>query len=342
MKHRNPLLVILSICLAYQANANARLSLQHGRPGQNRHWQARTNSRTPGQTTSGTGYKTQLNLCYEFSVPGNTANVRLVTLVPRTIRDRQRILGVSWSEKPLRLFVKNESCYAEFVFAKPKKRFKVEVNIRAELFRYDLSTARKSQKQTFSEDPGLNSCLMQEKYIEKDHPQIQQIAKSLLGRDEMATVKKVYSYVLENLEYGSRSRKDLGALRAAQKKRGDCSEYADLFVALCRALDIPARVITGYAMRPDDVAPKHHWVEVYLQEYGWVPFDPSRGDLQSAAARTRAFETLRPVYVYLSHIRNDPVLHNGHFYFFTYWGDKLNLKDTIEFEPLDPRHKPHR
>jgi transglutaminase-like putative cysteine protease len=294
------------------------------------------------RATSEKGYKTQLNMCYEFSVPGNTANVRLVTLVPRTMQDRQRILGVSWSEKPLRVFVKDGSCYAEFMFAEPKKRFEVEINIEAKLFRYDLSTARNSQRQRFSEEPSLNTFLRQEKYIEKDHPQIQQIAESLLGRDEMATVKNVYSYVLENLEYAGRSKKDLGALKAAQKKRGDCSEYADLFVALCRALDIPARVITGYAMRPDDVAPKHHWVEVYLQEYGWVPFDPSRGDLQGAAARTRAFETLSPVYVYLSHIRNDEVLHNGHFYFFGYWGDKLSLKERIEFEPVVSHNKTRR
>lgn len=170
---------------------------------------------------------------------------------------------------------------------------------------------------------------------------IQQIAKAITGRDEISTVKKIYSYVAENLEYVGLREKQLGDLKALQQEKGDCSEYADLFVTLCRAKKIPARVITGYTVRFDKMHPKHHWAEVYLQRYGWVPFDPSWGDVQNTAARARAFETLGSRYIYLSHIRNDKMLHNKHFYFFTYWGDRASLKDSIKFKPLIPSNKSH-
>ncbi len=44
---------------------------------------------------------------------------------------------------------------------------------------------------------------------------------------------------------------------------------------------------------------------------------------------------MRPVYIYFSHIRNDPVLKNHSFGTFRYWGDKVKLKDSIEFKSSD-------
>jgi transglutaminase-like putative cysteine protease len=134
------------------------------------------------------------------------------------------------------------------------------------------------------------------------------------------------------MEYAIPGEKALGAVKAAQQKKGDCSEYSDLFVALCRAKNIPARVATGYTVRFDEISPKHHWAEVYLKKYGWVPFDPSWGDMEDSIFRNRAFGVLRPVYIYLTGIRNDPGLHNNHFYTYMYWGDKVKLEDSIEFK----------
>lgn len=272
-------------------------------------------------------------MCYEFSVPGKTSVIKFVALLPQTIPDRQKILDVDYSQKPSRVFSKNKNRYAEFVFVEPEKHFEVQINIKAELFRYDLSTARDKQaEETPPEDADLKDFLKQEKYIEKDHSRIQQIAENITGQNETDTVKSIYEYVIDNLEYEGPAREQLGAVTAAKCKKGDCTEYSDLFVALCRAKNIPARVATGFTVRSDDVPPRHHWSEVYLQEYGWVPFDPSWGDVQAAVIRNRTFETMSPIYIYLSHIRNDEVLHNSHFYSYTYWGDKITLENSIEFK----------
>lgn len=67
-------------------------------------------------------------------------------------------------------------------------------------------------------------------------------------------------------------------------RRGFCEHYAGAFVVLMRALDIPARVITGYhggEINPVDgylvvrEADAHAWVEVWLAEQGWVRVDPT-------------------------------------------------------------------
>jgi transglutaminase-like putative cysteine protease len=278
-------------------------------------------------------------LDYEFSVPGKNSAIEFVALIPRTMPNRQSILVIDYSEKPSRIFAENGNSYADFMFVKQENRFRLKISVKAELFRYDLATALKGQQARLSNDVAVKDFLNQATYIEKDDSRIQQIAEAITGRDEIDTVKKIYSYVIENLEYGGFGEKQLGAVKDLQRKKGDCSEYSDLFVALCRAKQIPARVVTGYTVRFDNISPKHHWAEVYLQKYGWVPFDPSWGDVQNTTARAIAFETLSPRYIYLSHIRNDKVLHNKHFYFLTYWGGGASLKDSIKFKPLTAPHK---
>ena len=56
-------------------------------------------------------------------------------------------------------------------------------------------------------------------------------------------------------------------------RRGVCKDFAHLGIALCRALDIPARYFTGYAVNllPPDI---HACFEAYIGGQ-WVLFDPT-------------------------------------------------------------------
>jgi protein-glutamine gamma-glutamyltransferase len=67
-------------------------------------------------------------------------------------------------------------------------------------------------------------------------------------------------------------------------RQGYCEHYSSAFVFLMRALDVPARVVTGYqggefnpvdgflTIRQSDA---HAWSEVWLQGRGWVRVDPT-------------------------------------------------------------------
>ncbi len=67
-------------------------------------------------------------------------------------------------------------------------------------------------------------------------------------------------------------------------RSGYCEHYASAFVVLMRAMDIPARVVTGYqggepnpldgylTVRQSDA---HAWAEVWLDGRGWVRVDPT-------------------------------------------------------------------
>lgn len=290
---------------------------------------AKTVKRKPARPRLKNSSKIQLKLSYDFSVTGQTEKIKLITALPKTIPSHQRIFSIEYSPEPIRIFTENGNDYAEFIFENPPEQFNLQINIKAKIFKYDLFTARKRQKIILPDEPDLNEFLKHEANIEKDHPLIQQMAAGIKKADnEAATVKNIFDMVIYNLKYVN-DNKSSGALYAAKNKTGECSEYADLLVALCRAKGIPARTVSGYINHPA-IVPRHAWAEVYLKKHGWVPFDPTWADV--VVKSPKDFHILKPVYIYLNHTRNDPILHNFWYSAWSYIGDAPKVKTKVEFK----------
>lgn len=69
-----------------------------------------------------------------------------------------------------------------------------------------------------------------------------------------------------------------------RERRGVCQDFAHLFLALCRAVQIPARYVSGYlydARRTEirGAHATHAWVEVWLPGIGWHGMDPTNNCL---------------------------------------------------------------
>lgn len=89
-----------------------------------------------------------------------------------------------------------------------------------------------------------------------------------------------YSYTLEPGVYGNDTADEFWF----DRKAGFCEHIASAFVVLMRALDIPARIVTGYqggeingvdnfwTLRHSDA---HAWAEVWQEGAGWVRVDPT-------------------------------------------------------------------
>jgi hypothetical protein len=89
-----------------------------------------------------------------------------------------------------------------------------------------------------------------------------------------------YEYTLDPGVYGVHSADEFWF----DRKQGFCEHIASAFVILMRAMDIPARVVTGYqggelnavdrfwVVRQSDA---HAWAEVWLAGQGWVRVDPT-------------------------------------------------------------------
>jgi len=115
-----------------------------------------------------------------------------------------------------------------------------------------------------------------QKYIESDHPAIKRVAKMLHASDPLETIENVFDWVAGNLRYSGYVGKNRGALFALEHRTGDCTEYAGLFVALCRANDIAARPVGGYVCPQSGILKArnyHNWGEFYEQGT-WKLADP--------------------------------------------------------------------
>lgn len=61
----------------------------------------------------------------------------------------------------------------------------------------------------------------------------------------------------------------------ASKSLPPAADYAHAFIGACRALDIPARYVTGYlAGAAEGQSAFHAWAEAYDDGLGWIGFDP--------------------------------------------------------------------
>ena len=70
------------------------------------------------------------------------------------------------------------------------------------------------------------------------------------------------------------------AADAFRLRRGVCQDHAQIFIACARRLGVPARYVSGHLSRSDGVYEQeaaHAWAEAYVEDLGWVGFDPANG-----------------------------------------------------------------
>jgi len=140
-----------------------------------------------------------------------------------------------------------------------------------------------------SHSPG-DRYLQADSLIESDHHELQAAANSLPAGGS----KTVYEFVKDHVRDTGYVKKDKGALYALQQGEGDCTEYACLFAAMCRARGIPSRVVGGYVSERSAVLRPgryHNWAEVF-EDGAWHIVDPQTGRFKEGGAAYLAMNIL--------------------------------------------------
>ncbi len=124
-------------------------------------------------------------------------------------------------------------------------------------------------------------------------PEVRELARQLINKetDHLARVRRIFEWVVTNIRYASEVEYCIMP-RIVEKvlatRRGDCGGQALLFITLCRAAGIPARWVSGWVVYPSGWN-MHDWAEFYVEPYGWLPADPSRGWREDDDPRVREF-----------------------------------------------------
>ena len=93
--------------------------------------------------------------------------------------------------------------------------------------------------------------------------------------------RAIYDYVFITMKY-DKTGTGWGhgdVLYACDAKKGNCTDFHSLFIAMARSQGIPARFEIGFPLPPDkhsaEIAGYHCWSDFYIDGKGWIPVDIS-------------------------------------------------------------------
>lgn len=118
--------------------------------------------------------------------------------------------------------------------------------------------------------------LLPSRYCESDL--ISSMAQRTFGElpRGFSRVEAICDWIKSNVEYVvGASGPTTTACDILHRRAGVCRDFAHLGIALCRALNIPARFVFGHVEFPDPPADFHALFEAYLGGQ-WMLFDPTR------------------------------------------------------------------
>jgi hypothetical protein len=135
----------------------------------------------------------------------------------------------------------------------------------------------------------LADALQPEPLVQSAHPDIIRAADEMVGRrpfqrlDPLTVARDLNTGIYELLD------KQItfsvpSALQVLETEQGDCNEHTVLYVAMARALGLPARTAVGLVYT-NGAFFYHAWPEVWLN--GWVAMDPTFGQAPADAAHIR-------------------------------------------------------
>ena len=134
-------------------------------------------------------------------------------------------------------------------------------------------------------DTALRAELAAEPLVQSDDPRIQAQARLIAGRERRAGP---VAELLTHWVYGNLKKQITisvpSAVQVLEDRAGDCNEHTVLYVALARALGLPARTAAGVVYLRGHFY-YHAWPEVWLGQ--WVAVDPTFDQYPADASHLR-------------------------------------------------------
>lgn len=133
------------------------------------------------------------------------------------------------------------------------------------------------------EDSSILEAMQPTRFLQSDNSEIVALAKRAVGdtKDAAEAVERIEAFVNNYIENKSLSVGYASAVEVAASRQGDCSEFAVLTAAMCRAIGIPARMVSGLVYTEDfgdreNMFGGHAWTEAYIGGK-WIGLDATSG-----------------------------------------------------------------
>lgn len=229
-----------------------------------------------GGISAAFGEKQEYQVQLSYDMENDRTNPALYTIAIPPDTEYQKVTVTSIDPKPIDLQRDADGNWiASFELAGGEKKTAVALlNISV-----SVNPRTDFEARAFQKDEYLKS----QTFWEVSDPKIQQIAEKLKNPEE------IYKFVTTALTYDNarvgKSFGRKGALTTLKTPTSSvCSEFTDLFIAIARAAQIPAREVVGYAYATSGNRPVssyasdilHAWPEYYDEEHKiWKQIDPT-------------------------------------------------------------------
>ena len=116
------------------------------------------------------------------------------------------------------------------------------------------------------------------RFLQSDHEQVIDLSRRAVGdtKDAAEAARKIEAFVAGYIQNRNLSVGYASAAEVAASRQGDCSEFAVLTAAMCRAVGIPAQVVVGVAYVSDFAGHQgfggHAWAQAYVGGK-WIGLD---------------------------------------------------------------------
>lgn len=217
-----------------------------------------------------------------------------------SVKYRQKIISREFSMEPSSIYTKDNLTYATWDIDYNTKETKIIVTTTIEQLDFGLQTIHNTSIKDIDQSP-KDKFLEKDKFLNISHKKMVATANSLQGQDELETIKNIFQFVSDHMEYEIFGNQERGAIKALKTGLGDSTEHAELFIALCRASNIPARYVTGLKIGENYLIGDHNWAEAYSSELGWIPVDATWLDFENKAA---TFEDVTNRIIYIDNKRD--------------------------------------
>jgi transglutaminase-like putative cysteine protease len=224
---------------------------------------------------------------YAFTIKNLSAGEKIRVWIPVAHPDDYQEVKIVSAKGDLPLKITSESkygnqiYYAETASAQPELHFDIEYEvIRHERVALRQTDARNIPVSLTSEEKQQD--LQPDILVPVTGLPADLAARVTQGKTQpLEKARAIYDYVFTTMRY-DKSGTGWGhgdVLYACDAKKGNCTDFHSLFIAMARSQGIPARFEIGFPIPPDkhsaEVAGYHCWSDFYIDGKGWIPVDIS-------------------------------------------------------------------
>ncbi|MCL2209278.1 MAG: IPT/TIG domain-containing protein [Treponema sp.] len=112
-----------------------------------------------------------------------------------------------------------------------------------------------------------------------NNPMIRETVNSIIGREQNPYNKArlIYNWMLKNIQVFEVIPYSENIARAIELKSADPYTTALLYTAMARAAGVPCIPVAGVLINHNLKTFRHYWSEIWINDFGWMPVDPSLG-----------------------------------------------------------------